>query len=73
VVAQLPRAVVGVLSLEALKARLDGVLGSLRWWGQLAHDRVLELGELKGLFCPKPFWNSMICWLVEFYIVLTDN
>ena len=31
--AQLPRKAVDVPSLEALKARLDGILGSLRWWG----------------------------------------
>ena len=31
--AQLPKEVVGVPSLEALKARLDRALDSLRWWG----------------------------------------
>ena len=29
----LPREAVGATSLEALKARLDGALGSLSWWG----------------------------------------
>jgi len=31
-VAQLPREAVGAPSLEVLKARLDGALGSLSWW-----------------------------------------
>ena len=31
--AQLPREAVGAPSLEALKARLDGALGSPSWWG----------------------------------------
>jgi len=30
--ALLPREAVGAPSLEILKARLDGALGSLRWW-----------------------------------------
>jgi len=30
--AQLPREAVGAPSLEVLKARLDGALGSLSWW-----------------------------------------
>jgi len=29
---RLPREAADVPSLEGLKARLDGVLGSLRWW-----------------------------------------
>jgi len=29
-----PREAVGAPSLEVLKARLDGALGSLSWWGQ---------------------------------------
>jgi len=32
-VALLPRLVVNGPSLEAFKARLDGALGSLSWWG----------------------------------------
>jgi len=44
--AQLPREVVGAPSLEVLKARLDGALGSLSWWGNRAHGRGLELGDL---------------------------
>jgi len=30
---RLPRGAVGVSSLEVPKARLDGALGSLSWWG----------------------------------------
>ena len=30
---QLSRGAVGAPSLEALKTRLDGALGSLSWWG----------------------------------------
>jgi len=33
--AQLPREAVGAPSLEVLKARLDGALGSLMWWGAI--------------------------------------
>jgi len=33
VLAQLPREAVDVPSLEVLKARVDGALGSLVWWG----------------------------------------
>jgi len=32
---RLPREAVGAPSLEVLKARLDGALGSLSWRGQL--------------------------------------
>ena len=32
-------------SLEVLKARLDGALGSLSWWGQPVHGRGLELND----------------------------
>jgi len=37
---------VGASSLEVLKARLDGAMGSLSWWGQQSHGRGLGLGEL---------------------------
>ena len=30
---RLPRGAAGVSSLEAFKARLNGTLGSLIWWG----------------------------------------
>ena len=40
---------VGAPSLEAFKARLDGALGSLRWWGgSPAHG--LGLDDLQGPF-----------------------
>ena len=43
---RLPKAAVDAPSLEGLKARLDGALGSLSWWGQPAHGRGLELDGL---------------------------
>ena len=42
--ALLPREAVDAPSLEALKTRLNVVLGSLIWWGQPAHGRRLGLG-----------------------------
>jgi len=54
---RLPREAVDAPSLKALKARLDGTLGSLVW---------LELGRLCGPFQSKPFYNSTIVYnLVE--------
>jgi len=41
-----PREAVGAPSVEVLKARLDGALGSLSWWGQPAHGRGWELDGL---------------------------
>jgi len=44
---RLPREVVDAPSLQALKARLDGVLGSLSWWvGTLSMAGGLELCDL---------------------------
>jgi len=41
-----------------LKARLDGALGSLSWWGAaLPTAAGMELGSLYGLFHPKPFYD----------------
>ena len=40
------REAVGAPSLEVLKARLDGALGSLSWWRHPAHRRGLELDGL---------------------------
>jgi len=37
---------VGAPSLEVPKARLDGALGRLSWWGHSAHSRGLELSGL---------------------------
>ena len=43
VLAQLPREAVDASSLEGLKARLDGALSSLSWWGNSpAHGTGLE-------------------------------
>ena len=44
--AQLPREAVGAPTLEAFKARLDGALGSLSWWGAALHMARLGLGAL---------------------------
>ena len=43
-VALLPREAVGASSLEVLKARLDGALGSLRWWGVISTWKWLGIG-----------------------------
>ena len=47
--------------LEALRARLDGALGSLIWWGcnQLMAGR-LEPDDLCGPFQPKLFYDIVI-------------
>ena len=42
----LPREAVDVPSLEVLKARLDGVLGSLSWWGATSPRQRLEIDDL---------------------------
>ena len=53
--AQLPREAVGAPSLEVLKARLDGALGSLSWWvAALSIAGGLQLGDLCDPFQPKP-------------------
>lgn len=36
---RLPKDVVDTHTLEVLKTRLDGALGSLSWWGQPVHGR----------------------------------
>jgi len=46
----------GASSLEVPKARLDGALGSLCWWGQPAHSRGLEMDNLWCPLQPKPFY-----------------
>ena len=58
--AQLPRDAVGATSLEALKARLDGALGSLSCWGAALPMAGVGVGGLGGPFQPKPFCDSMI-------------
>jgi len=57
---RLPKAAVDAPSLEALKARLDGALGSLSWWGQPAHGRGLELEALYGPLQPNPLYGFTI-------------
>ena len=47
----------GARSLEVLKARLDGALGSLAGGGQPCPWHGVGLGELWHLFQPKPFYN----------------
>ena len=49
----------GAPSLEAFKARLDGVLGSLSWWGQPCPRQGLGGRGLWGPFQPKPFCDSV--------------
>jgi len=43
-VAPLPREAVVASSLELLTARLDGALGSLRWWGVISTWKWLGIG-----------------------------
>ena len=56
--AQLPREVVDTPSLEMLKARLDGAVGSLCWWGAASPWQGSELDGLWGPFQPKPLCDS---------------
>jgi len=51
---------VGAPSPKVSKARLDGTLGSLIWWGAASPWQGLRLGGLLGPFQPKPFCDSMI-------------
>ena len=44
--AQLPREAVDTPSLEMLKARLDGAVGSLCWWGAASPWQGSELDGL---------------------------
>jgi len=58
---RLLREAVGAPSLEELRARLDGALGSLSWWeAALLRAGGLELDDLKDLFQLKPFCDSMM-------------
>ena len=58
---RLPKEVVGALSLETFKARLDVALGSLVWWlATLPVAGGLEPDDLYGPFQPRPFYDSMI-------------
>ena len=53
---RLSREVVDDPTLEALKARLDGALGSLSW---CPHSRGLGLGVFKGSLPTQPFYDSI--------------
>ena len=58
--ALLPREAVDVPFLEVLKARFNGALGSLSWWGAISPGQEAGLSRLYGPFQPKPFW--FICF-----------
>ena len=58
---RLPKEVVDAPSLEAFKARLGVVLGSLFWWLATLHIAGgLKLDDYCGPFQPRPFYDSMI-------------
>jgi len=58
---RLPKEVVDVPSLEAVKARLDVALGSLVWWLATLHmTGGLKLHDHCDPFQPRPFYDSMI-------------
>ena len=58
---RLPREAVNAASLEAFRARLDGLLGSLIWWlAELLTAVGLELDELRGPLQPKPFCDVLL-------------
>jgi len=54
----LPREAVDALSLEVLKARMDGPWAAELVGDNPAHVRGLELGGLQGSFQLKPFQDS---------------
>ena len=56
----------GAPSLEVLKARLDGALGSWAGWGQPCPWGVL--GGLWDPFQPKPFCDSMIHFYYKYFM-----
>ena len=58
---RLPKEVVDALSLDALKGRLDGALGSLVWWLVILHIAGgLKLDDHCGPFQPRSFYDSVI-------------
>jgi len=60
----MPKEAVDAPSLEALKARLDVALGSLVWWLATLHTAGgLKLDDHCGPFQPRPFCDSMTCFL----------
>ena len=57
----LPKEVVDAPSLDAFKARVDVVLGSLVWWLATLHIAgELKLDDHCGPFQPRPFYDSVI-------------
>ena len=57
---RLPKEVVDAPSLKAFKTRLDVALGSLVWWLVTLHIAGgLKLGDHRGPFQPRPFYDSM--------------
>jgi len=73
---RLPSEVVHAPSLvEAFKARLDGAVSNVVWREMsLPIAGGLEVGELKGLFQPKPLCDSMIrvSTKISLFTLLTD-
>ena len=63
--AQLPRSC-GAPSLEALKARLDGVLGSLSWWGAALHMAEFRTGWAFRSLQHKSFCDPTILYSYEY-------
>ena len=63
---RLPKEAVDAPSLEAFKARLDVALGSLVWWLATLHIAgVLKLDDHCGPFQPRPFYDSMILYVLS--------
>lgn len=59
---RLPSEVVNALSLETFKVRLNGTSSNLvQTEVSLPIASVLELGDTKGPFQPKSFYDSMTC------------
>jgi len=70
---RLPKEAVDAPSLEAFKARLDVVLGSLVWWLATLHIAGgLKLDGHCGSFQPRPFYDSMIS-LVNANLLSSDS
>jgi len=61
---RLPKEVVDVPCLDAFKARLDVVLGSLVWW-LMARAGGLKLDDHCGPFQSRPFYDSMNMYPVK--------
>ena len=60
-------------SLESFKARLDAALGSLVWWLATLHIAGgLKLDEHCGPFQPRPFYDSMIYYILNGKCILFE-